>query len=231
MAATTPSRLSRRELLKTAAGAAVGTVVDGLVARICVGLSAACATLDDDGAREMVGRIDAVNGALAQLDREDLRTAWLDAVSALAVRGRLHGLVAGRACRLLHNAGGLDGDEVRRRLGRALSRGGDPADGAAWLEGLLESSGLVLVHDPQLLAVIDGWVAAAGGDTFEALLPLLRRTFATFAQGERRQIGALVKRGARASGTAAGAGDNLHRARAEAALPVISLLLGTSADG
>lgn len=210
----------------------VGSVVDGLVARICVGLSAACATLDDDGAREMVGRIGGVHGALATLDRGDLRASWLGALTGLAARGGLHGLVAGRTCRLLHDAGTLDGEEVRRRLGLALSRGGDPADGAAWLEGLLESSGLVLVHDPALLGVIDGWVAAAGGDTFDALLPLLRRTFATFAEGERRQIGALVKRGAGPGRRGDGAQDAaLDLARAEAALPVIGLLLGTQADG
>jgi hypothetical protein len=211
----------------------VGAVVDGLVARICVGLSGACATLDDDGAREMVGRIDAVHTALATLDREDLRAGWLAAIGGLAQRTGLHGLVAGRACRLLHDAGELDAEEVRRRLGLALSRGGDPADGAAWLEGFLESSGLVLIHDPGLLAVIDGWVAAVGGDTFDALAPLLRRTFSTFATGERRQLGGLVKRGGggRRTGAASAGDDELDVARAEAAVPVLALLLGVSVDG
>lgn len=207
---------------------AVGAVVDGLVARICVGLSAACATLDDDGARATVTRIDAVHGALGTLDREDLRASWLAAVGGLAERAGLHGLVAGRACRLLHDAGALDGAEVRRRLGLALSRGGDPADGAVWLEGFLESSGLVLVHDPALLGVIDGWVAAVGMDAFDALLPLLRRTFSTFAAGERRQIATLVKRGR--GGPATDADADVDHARAEAVLPVLTLLLGGERD-
>ncbi len=153
------------------------------------------------------------------------------AVDGLARRSGLHGLVAGRACRLLHDAGNVDGAEIRQRLGRALSRGADPADGAAWLEGFLESSGLVLVHDPSLLAAIDAWVATVGADTFDALLPLLRRTFSTFAAGERRQIGALVKRGVGERPAAHAVGDeDLDRARAEAALPVITLLLGARRD-
>ena len=210
----------------------VGTVVDGLVARICVGLSAACANLDDDGALMMVRRIDAVHGAIATLDREDLRAMWIAALGGLAERTGLHGLIAGRACRLLHDAGALDGAEVRRRLGLALSRGGDPSDGAAWLEGLLENSGLVLVHDPALLGVVDGWVSAAGSETFEALLPLLRRTFSTFAVGERRQIATLVKRAGAATAAAADdADDDLDRERAEAVLPVLTLLLGVGGDG
>lgn len=208
---------------------AVATVVDGLAARICVGLSAACATLDDDGARQMVGRIDAVHDALATLDRDDLRVSWLGAIGGLADRGGLHGLVAGRCCRLLRDARSLGSDEVRRRLSRALSRGSDPAAGAAWLEGFLESSGLVLVHDPGLLAVVDGWVAAVDGDTFDELLPLLRRTFSTYSAGERRQIGGLVQ----SSGGAAVvvAETDVDRDRAESALPVLTLLLRAGADG
>jgi hypothetical protein len=209
---------------------AVGAVVDGLVARISVGLPAACATLDDDSAREMVGRITAVHGAIATLDRGDLRDEWIAAVGTLANRAALHGLVAGRACRLLHDAGCIDGGEVRRRLGLALSRGGDPADGAAWLEGFLEGSGTVLIHDAALLAVIDGWVTAVGADTFDALLPLLRRTFSTFPAGERRQLAAAVMRGvgsgAGGAADAAGAAAELDLARAEAVLPVLTLLLG-----
>ena len=37
--------------------AAVAHVVDGLVTRICIGLPGACASLDDDAAKQMVHRI------------------------------------------------------------------------------------------------------------------------------------------------------------------------------
>jgi hypothetical protein len=43
-------------------------VVDGLVVRVCVGLSPAAAGLDDDAARSLLKHIDEVNGALALLD-------------------------------------------------------------------------------------------------------------------------------------------------------------------
>ena len=208
---------------------AVGVVVDGLVARICVGLSPACAALDDDGAREMVHRIDAVHAAIATLDRGDLRAGWLAALRGVVDRPDVHGLIAGRACRLLHDAATLAAEDVRRRLGLALSRGADPATGAAWVEGFLEASGLVLVHDPELLAVVDGWVASVPSPAFDELLPLLRRTFSAFPVGERRQIAELVRRGV--SGGSATADDGgLDRARAEAVLPVITLLLQGGAD-
>ena len=44
-------------------------------------------------------------------------------------------------------------------MSRALSPGEEPERGATWIEGFIGTSGLVLVHDPDLLAVLDGWIA------------------------------------------------------------------------
>ena len=40
-------------------------------------------------------------------------------------------------------------------MSRALSPGEDPERGASWIEGFIGTSGLVLVHDPELLTVLD----------------------------------------------------------------------------
>ena len=55
---------------------AVAGVVEGLVARICVGLSTAAASLDDDAAARFVKLIDGVHGAIALLDDVEDRLAW-----------------------------------------------------------------------------------------------------------------------------------------------------------
>jgi hypothetical protein len=94
----------------------------------------------------------------------------------------------------------------------------------------LRGSGLVLLHDPALWRVLDHWVADLPADAFTPLLPLLRRTFATFPAGERRSIGEL----ARGSGpTAVGeraARDGFDAERAAAALPLIATLLGIDSN-
>ena len=65
-----------------------------------------------------------------------------------------------------------------------------PAPAAAgWAEGFLAGSGLLLVHDDKLLALVDGWLAGLSADAFAAVLPALRRTFGGFAPPERRAIG------------------------------------------
>ena len=86
------------------------------------------------------------------------------------------------------------------RLSRALSVGTAPAVGAAFVEGFLAGSGTVLVHDGELLDVIDGWVSSLAPDAFLATAPLLRRTFGAFEPAERRQLGLLIADEARRRG-------------------------------
>ncbi len=105
----------------------------------------------------------------------------------------IHGLVAGRACRLLLDAGVTVPDAAADRLSLSLSRGNDPAKASAWLEGFLSGSGLVLVHDARLLGIVDRWLTGLTRETFEQVCPIARRTFSTFEKAERRQIGEKIK--------------------------------------
>jgi hypothetical protein len=204
---------------------AVAAVVDGLVARVAVGLGGAVSSLDDDAADEMSTSVSNVHGALALLERSDLREQWEHALAGVVARDDVHGLVAGRAARLLLDGGKLEADEAARRLSLALSRGGDPADAAAWIEGFLSGGGLVLVHDDALLGVLDSWLAGVGEDEFTSALPVLRRTFATFSPAERRQIGERVRQGGRMTAVA-DAEDELDHERAALVLPVLAQILG-----
>jgi hypothetical protein len=204
---------------------AVAGVVDGVVVRIAVGLAGAVSALDDDAASEMAARVSAVHGALALLDRADLRGHWQSALRAVVDRGHIHGLVAGRAARLLMDAGALAAEDAARRLSLALSPGTAPAQAAAWIEGFLSGGGLVLVHDDALLGVLDEWIAGVDHHAFSTSLPVLRRTFATFAPAERRQIGERVRHGARTAAVADLDADLDHE-RAAQVLPVLALILG-----
>ncbi len=112
--------------------AALGGVVTGLVTRICVGLPAALVGLDDAAAVAMRTRIDATHAALNLLeDAGELRTAWLDTVAQVSDRDDLHGLIAGRLCRLLRDETRLDADGVALRMARTVSIGTPPATAAS----------------------------------------------------------------------------------------------------
>jgi hypothetical protein len=198
----------------------------GLAARVAVGLLAACASLDDDASTAMRERIDAVHGALVTLGRDAMLRAWQAALTKVA-DADVHGGVAGRAARLILDARAAQADESASRLSRALSAGNDPAQAAAWLEGFLAGSGLVLVHDERLLAIVDTWLSNLSREVFEQICPIARRTFATFEKPERRQIGEKIKRAASLENQPAPLDtDDYDAARGALVEPVLRLILG-----
>jgi hypothetical protein len=202
----------------------VSTVVDGLVARVCIGLSSAAASLDDDAAAIFASQIDGVHGAIALLDDADDRAAWRESLLRLIDQEGLHGLVAGRATRLLLDEGVIDSADAARRMRLALSPGADPAVGAGWVEGFLRDSGTILLHDQDLFDAIDRWVTDMPQGAFENVLPLLRRTITTFSVPERRSIGERILAGRRER--AAGVSAGIDEKRADLVMPILARILG-----
>ncbi len=200
-------------------------VVDGMVARLCIGLPGACASLNDEAAAEMHDRMVNAHEAIVLLQNAEHLAQWNKVLTHLADQGGLHGLVAGRCCRLLLDQGLFKSDDVVRRMRLAFSPGVEPAQSAAWVEGLLKGSGLLLLHDDALWAVLDAWVTDLPEEAFKNLLPLLRRTFSTFTPPERRQMGERV---AGQGGFPKSPDSNLNfdEQRADQVLELIGKILG-----
>lgn len=222
--------------------AALGTVAAGLAERICVALPAACAAgLDADAAAELLGHVDGVHGAVGLLADADegLRERWSAVLRTLAARDTVPGLIRGRAARLLLDDGRLPGEETARLMGLALSPAASPADAAGWIEGFAgggSGGGTLLVHDGRLLGLIDAWLTGVPERAFTDVLPLLRRTFGAYEPGVKRTLGELVRRGPGAPPAATGPGaapegfaPELDRARADAVVDLVRLLLGAPA--
>jgi hypothetical protein len=169
--------------------AGIARVLETVVLRASVGLGAACRSLDDDGAAAMRDGVEAAQRGVSLLDDAALTDPWHAALTRLADEPDVHGSVSGRVNRLLLDAGLLPSEEAARRLSRRLSTGADAEAGAAWLDGFLTGEALLLLHDDELLGVVDAWVASVPEHVFEDLIPLLRRTFSRFEAAERRQIG------------------------------------------
>jgi hypothetical protein len=124
---------------------------------------------------------------------------------------------------VLHDTGYWPSARAEARLGRALSPGTPPATGAAFVEGFLAGSGTVLVHDSELLSIVDRWLSSLTPDAFAETVPLLRRTFGAFEAAERRQLGVLVAGGGSTVPPTIGTGIDPRRL-AEAMVTVRHLL-------
>jgi uncharacterized protein DUF5682 len=169
----------------------VAEVLDTVIARASVDLRPGCASLDDDAAGRMRAAVDAAQRGISLVEAES--AVWREALLNVAADDVVHGLVSGRVNRILLDLGALANDDVARRLSRRLSVGTAPAAAAAWLDGFLEGDVVLLLHDAELLGIVDDWVATVDESTFEDLLPLLRRTFSRFEVAERRQLGTRLR--------------------------------------
>jgi hypothetical protein len=214
--------------------AMVSQVVDGIVPRICIGLPGACLSLNDEAADAMNGRLGRVAEAIHLLQENAHLIAWQETIRKLAAQADLHGLLAGHCCRMLFDAGVEERAETARRMSFALSPANEPAQAAAWLDGFLRGggrgSGALLLHDAALWQIVDQWLGSLAAAAFQAQLPLLRRTFASFPAAERRQLGEQARRG-RPQTAAMLAPDHVDMTHVPLALAVAAQLLGLEAQG
>ncbi|MEM7353144.1 MAG: DUF5682 family protein [Acidobacteriota bacterium] len=211
----------------------IGRVVDGLVTRLAIGLPLAAASLDDTAAERMAEHLARADSALRLLESATYLESWQRALAQVMRLPSVNGLLSGRCCRLLLDAGRIDHDEVASHMSLALSTANETTAAANWLEGFLAGSGMVLLHDDRLWSVLDEWLGGLSADAFVHALPLLRRTFSKFAHGERQQMGQRVKASVgshrRAPGTSQGAADgepDLDHDRAARVLPTVLRFLG-----
>ncbi|MDQ0381051.1 DUF5682 family protein [Amycolatopsis thermophila] len=228
MAAVEPmARVRRYGNVRRADTELVQRVLTGVVTRIAVGLPGACAGLDEDAGRDVRRLLDGVQRGIGLLDQAGLREVWYGALRSVADRTGVPGLIAGRAVRLLLDAGLLDVADAAGRLSRQLSPAADTTGSAGWLEGFLSGEAALLVHEPELLEIVDRWATGVDGEVFDRLLPLLRRTFAEFPAAERRDIGQRVARLDRGDGAAGprAADVTLDHERASLVVPRILELL------
>jgi hypothetical protein len=102
---------------------------------------------------------------------------------------------------------------------------------AAWLEGLLRGPGLLLLHQDGVFRALDRWLTSHSGEVFQGLLPLLRRAFADFQPGERRQMAdKLADLGRTGPAAPAAATPTWDAERGARVLPVFAALLGVKHD-
>jgi len=205
---------------------ALSIIIDEFVARIAVGLPHACASLNDEAATVMFDNLLQVDAAVSLLQVSAHLETWHGVLHRLGDRQTLHGLIAGRCCRLLIDANAYEAGDIQRRLSYALSAASEPAHAAAFVEGLLKGSGQLLLHTETLWAMLDEWVIGLSEENYIATLPLVRRTFATFTLPERRQMGERISYGSDRLAPRQVVLAELDRTRAEAVLPTLARLLG-----
>lgn len=208
----------------------VQRVVDSLVTRICVGLPSTCAALDESGSAEMVDLLNKMNNTVNLLDQPAHREQWERVLRQLVDHDQVHTLLTGRVCRLLLDGRLISAESARNKMQLALAVQavyrhdfGRLQQSAFWLEGFLKNSGLTIIHDQQIWQLLDQWVQALDKEHFLNIVPLLRRTFASFSEATRQQIREKLRASRATKITPDTANFDRHRARK--VLPFLEKLL------
>jgi hypothetical protein len=71
------------------------------------------------------------------LQNDAYTSVWHGVLKQLSDQQGLHGLIAGRCCRLLLDQGQLTASDAAQHMSLALSTANEPTQAAAWIEGFL----------------------------------------------------------------------------------------------
>ena len=162
-------------------------VTRAVLARACAGLPAAASGAGPEPAASLRTAVDGVQDVVALLGEEEARR-WRECLLATLRAGAVPGLLAGRIVRLLLDSAGLTAAEAAERMSRALSRGADPEEQAAWIEGFLSGSALLIVEDRRILGLLNEWVGGIDDQAFIDVLPALRRAMGSWSRASRREL-------------------------------------------
>lgn len=202
-------------------------LLGGIVPRVCLGLPGACLHLDEEHASGVLRRMQAVNRAMGILQNDEFQELWLRALKEVTAGQETSPLLGGFAARLLFDKQVHSEMETALQFQFRLSARQTVREAAYWLDGFLQGSALLLLHQPALWALIDNWVADLEEDRFTEVLPLMRRTFSRFEGPEREQM---LARAGRKMDMEHLAGARKEQADEqgyrEAVLPVLKMLLG-----
>lgn len=176
---------------------ALAELVSGMCVEISAGLGTASRGLSEDASATLLEAMRNFDAALPLLEDGHLLESWRAALAGLEADDGAAPLLRGFALRRLYDVQKRTESEAAARLSRALSPAVPALAAGQWLEGFLNRSAQLLIHDGKLFTLIDDWLLNVPEEAFIELLPVMRRAVGAFDAMERRRLLEKVKSGVR----------------------------------
>lgn len=201
-------------------------IAESMIMRVSIGLPIACCGIDEDTAAKLTDDCGSINHSIQVLQDKNYLQQWHQCLMQIVHQTNAASMMRGFAARQLMDAKEITGEPLYQLFYSSLSKALPVSEVAAWLEGFLKGSGTILLIDDDLWQMVNNWVLQLEEDLFTQVLPLLRRTFSTFTQAERRKMGEKVKHGSSKKIVLHQAENNFDAERAKRGIPVVMQLLG-----
>ncbi len=173
----------------------LGELIENLLVRVVSSLESSCYGLNQEMATEMFELISKLNENIFLIENDSLIDQWYEEIIALSKNSEISFLIKGASYRILLDTKKYNISTVERGLSKALSIGEEPIKSAQWIEGFLKGSAMILIVDDTIWNILYVWMQNIDDESFNDLLPLLRRTFSHYSPSDRKKIGAKAKRG------------------------------------
>lgn len=192
--------------------------------RMIIGLPMSTIGIDDEQTTFLAGKIHEVQQAILVLNNEEFKTAWLNTIKVISTNEHASAMIQGLSNKILYDTNFVDNETITIAFSKALSIQQDPNFAVNWLEGFLKDAGNLLILDDVIWNIVYEWVASISNDTFQELVPLLRRTFAAFNATEKTKLAEKVKHG-KAQAVSHKMDIGIDTERAQRVIPIIEKLL------
>ena len=186
--------LRYRDVRKTDLSA-LDALINQIIPRVCVALPGAASFMDDESSEALFKLTVDFNRALNLLNKDIFKDLWHHCLHQLYENSQVNGLLRGLSTRLLFDIKVNGVEQTANLMSLELSKANPLPKSAAWLEGFLYGSGLLLIHNETLWKILDNWVNDFPADQFQEFLPILRSIFANYSKPERAQMLSISKSG------------------------------------
>jgi hypothetical protein len=159
-----------------------------IIPAICSGLPQATYQLADEPAEIMEQQISDAHAAIYLLEGNEFVSLWENALLTTAQLDGVNMRINGLVMRLLLERDRLDIDFILAKMTLIFSKGNEPLQVGAWLEGFFKRGVYLLQYQQEMFDLINLWITDIKEDHFPEVLPLLRRTFSLFTVSAKQDI-------------------------------------------
>lgn len=204
----------------------IGQVIFNIIPRIFIGLPSACVAINEEATRDLFELLKETNRALSILNEQAFNEQWEETLVNISELPKVNGVLAGACSRILLDKRVITSEKAAEHMSYFLSTGNEVYNAANWIEGFLDGSGLIIIHEPKIWNILDRWVDELDMETLLQILPLLRRTFSSFSGAERQKMLELAQKGQLIEVTDNASKLGFDEARGKEVVETMKLLLG-----